>query len=411
MRIRHHLSFFVRLISFFYRTFAANKPHTFLTPTIGILGGGQLGLMLLQAAIDWNLRVHVLDPDADAPCRTLCTQFTTGSLTDYDTVYQFGQSVDVLTIEIERVNVDALEALEREGKRVYPQPSVIRTIQDKRLQKQFYREHNLPTADFILTDDRADAARHGDFLPAFHKLGRDGYDGRGVQRIATTADFDKAFDAPGLLEKAVDFEKELAVIVARNARGEVQTFPTVEMVFHPELNLVEYLFAPAEITAAVDQQAQAIARQTADAFGIVGILAVEMFLDKQGQVLINEVAPRPHNSGHHTIQANVTSQFEQHWRAILNYPLGDTTFYQPAAMLNLLGEAGHTGPAEYEGLENLLAMSGVFPFFYGKAITKPFRKMGHVTVMDADMNALRQKVDRVKTSIRVISATDESAEK
>lgn len=367
--------------------------------------------MLLQAAIDWNLRTHVLDPDADAPCRTLCTHFTTGSLTDYDTVYQFGQSVDVLTIEIERVNVDALEALEREGKRVYPQPSVIRTIQDKRLQKQFYREHSLPTADFILTDDRADTARHSDFLPAFHKLGRDGYDGRGVQRIATSADFDKAFDALGLLEKAVDFEKELAVIVARNERGEVQTFPTVEMVFHPELNLVEYLFAPAEITAAVDQQAQAIARQTADAFGIVGILAVEMFLDKQGQVLINEVAPRPHNSGHHTIQANVTSQFEQHWRAILNYPLGDTTFYQPAAMLNLLGEVGHIGPAEYEGLETLLAMPGVFPFFYGKAITKPFRKMGHVTVMDVDMKALRQKVDRVKMGIRVISATDKLTEK
>jgi len=366
--------------------------------------------MLLQAAIDWNLRIHVLDPDADAPCRTLCTQFATGSLTDYDTVYQFGQSVDVLTIEIERVNVDALEALEREGKRVYPQPSVIRTIQDKRLQKQFYRDHNLPTADFVLTDNRVDTIRHADFLPAFHKLGRDGYDGRGVQRIATSADFDKAFDAPGLLEKAVDFEKELAVIVARNERGEVQTFPTVEMVFHPELNLVEYLFAPAEITSDVDQQAQSIARQTAAAFGIVGILAVEMFLDKQGQVLINEVAPRPHNSGHHTIQANVTSQFEQHWRAILNYPLGDTTFYQPAAMLNLLGEAGHTGPAEYEGLETLLAMPGVFPFFYGKAITKPFRKMGHVTVMDADMDTLRQKVDRVKTGIRVISVTGESTE-
>ncbi|GAB3561305.1 5-(carboxyamino)imidazole ribonucleotide synthase [Spirosoma luteolum] len=375
-----------------------------MTPTIGILGGGQLGLMLLQAAIDWNLRVHVLDPDPAAPCRTLCTTFTPGSLTDYDTVYQFGQAVDVLTIEIERVNVDALEALEREGKRVYPQPSVIRTIQDKRLQKQFYRDHGLPTADFILTSDRADAARHADFLPAFHKLGRDGYDGRGVQRIATPADLDKAFDAPGVLEKAVDFAKELAVIVARNERGEVHTFPTVEMVFHPELNLVDYLFAPAEITPEIDAQAQSIARQTADAFGIVGLLAVELFLDKEGRVLINEVAPRPHNSGHHTIQANITSQFEQHWRAILNYPLGDTAAYQPAAMLNLLGEAGHTGPAVYEGLETLLSMSGVFPYFYGKAITKPFRKMGHVTVMDADMEALRQKVSQVQSGIRVVAA-------
>ncbi len=363
--------------------------------------------MLLQAAIDWNLRVHVLDPDADAPCRHLCTQFNTGSLTDYDTVYQFGQGVDVLTIEIERVNVDALEALEREGKRVYPQPAVIRVIQDKRLQKQFYRDNNLPTADFILTDNRADAIRQINqnpaLLPAFHKLGRDGYDGRGVQRIATAADADKAFDAPGVLEKAVDFEKELAVIVARNEGGDVQTFPTVEMVFHPELNLVEYLFAPAEITADIDRQAQAIARQTADAFGIVGLLAVELFLDKAGNVLINEVAPRPHNSGHHTIRANVTSQFEQHWRAILNYPLGNTDAYQPAAMLNLLGEDGHTGPARYEGLETLLTMPGVFPFFYGKAITKPFRKMGHVTVMDTDMDALRKKVSAVKTGIRVVT--------
>jgi 5-(carboxyamino)imidazole ribonucleotide synthase len=379
-----------------------------VTPTIGILGGGQLGLMLLQAAIDWNLRVHILDPDAEAPCRHLCTQFTQGSLTDYDTVYQFGQTVDVVTIEIEKVNVDALEALERDGKKVFPQPSVIRLIQDKRLQKQFYREHNLPTADFILTGNRADVSRllaeQPDFFPAFHKLGRDGYDGRGVQRISSVADQEKAFDAPGLLEKAVDFDKELAVIVARNERGETQTFPTVEMVFHPELNLVEYLFAPAQITLEVDQQAQTIARQTADAFGIVGVLAVELFLDKEGNVLINEVAPRPHNSGHQTIRANVTSQFEQHWRAILNYPLGDTAAYQPAAMLNLLGEDGHTGPAVYEGLETLLAMPGVFPFFYGKAITKPFRKMGHVTVMDESLDALRTKVADVKAEIRVISA-------
>jgi len=379
-----------------------------LIPTIGILGGGQLGLMLLQAGIDWNLRVHVLDPDPDAPCRHLCTQFTTGSLTDYDTVYQFGQGVDVLTIEIERVNVDALETLEREGKRVYPQPSVIRIIQDKRLQKQFYRDHNLPTTDFVLTDTRADVAmfeiERPDFFPAFHKLGRDGYDGRGVQRIDSVVDVGLAFDAPGVLEQAVDFEKELAVIVSRNADGAVQTFPTVEMVFYPKLNMVDYLFAPADISDAINQKAQTIARRTAEAFGIVGLLAVELFLDKLGNVLINEVAPRPHNSGHHTMRANVTSQFEQHWRAILNYPPGDTTAYQPAAMVNLLGEAGHTGPAVYEGLETLLTMPGVFPFFYGKAQTKPFRKMGHVTVMDQDLVALREKVEVVKAGIRVVSA-------
>ncbi|MBO0937206.1 5-(carboxyamino)imidazole ribonucleotide synthase [Fibrella sp. HMF5335] len=383
-----------------------------MNPTIGILGGGQLGLMLIQAGIDWNLAIHCLDPDPQASCKDLCTRFMVGSLTDYDTVYQFGQGVDVLTIEIEKVNVDALEALEREGKRVYPQPGVIRQIQDKRIQKAFFREHNLPTADFVLTNNRADVARiageQPDLLPAFHKLGRDGYDGRGVQRIATPADADKAFDAPGVLEKAVDFSKELAVIVARNERGELQTFPTVEMVFHPELNLVDYLFAPADITPEVDEQAQTLARRTAEAFGIVGLLAVELFLDNSGpggapQVLLNEVAPRPHNSGHHTIRANRTSQFEQHWRAILNLPLGDTTAHGPAAMINLLGEPGHTGPAVYEGLETLLAMPGVSPFFYGKAQTRPGRKMGHITVLDDSLDGLREKADVVKKNIRVVS--------
>lgn len=369
---------------------------------VGVLGGGQLGLMLLQAAIDWNLNVKIIDA-ADAPCAPIAPEFVTGSLQDYEAVYQFGQDVDVVTIEIEKVNVDALEALEREGKKVFPQPHLIRLIQDKRTQKQFYREHGLPTADFILTDNRADVANYVDFLPAFHKLGRDGYDGKGVQRIATPADFDKAFDAPGLLEKAVDFEKELAVIVARNEKGEMATFPTVEMVFHPEANLVEYLFAPAEISVEVEQQAESLAKKTAEALGIVGLLAVEMFLTKEGQVLINEVAPRPHNSGHHTIRANVTSQFEQHWRAILNLPLGDTTAYTPAAMVNLLGEEGHTGPAHYEGMDKVLATHGVFPFLYGKKITKPFRKMGHITVTDSSLAKLKTKAEWVKGALKVVT--------
>ncbi|MCA0232189.1 MAG: 5-(carboxyamino)imidazole ribonucleotide synthase [Bacteroidetes bacterium] len=369
---------------------------------VGVLGGGQLGLMLLQAAIDWNLNVKIIDA-ADAPCAPIAPEFVTGSLQDYEAVYQFGQDVDVVTIEIEKVNVDALEALEREGKKVFPQPHLIRLIQDKRTQKQFYREHGLPTADFILTDNRSDVANYVDFLPAFHKLGRDGYDGKGVQRIATPADFDKAFDAPGLLEKAVDFEKELAVIVARNEKGEMATFPTVEMVFHPEANLVEYLFAPAEISTEVEQQAESLAKKTAEALGIVGLLAVEMFLTKEGQVLINEVAPRPHNSGHHTIRANVTSQFEQHWRAILNLPLGDTTAYTPAAMVNLLGEEGHTGPAHYEGMHEVLATQGVFPFLYGKKITKPFRKMGHITVTDSSLAKLKTKAEWVKGALKVVT--------
>ena len=374
-----------------------------LSSRIGILGGGQLGLMLLQAAIDWNLDIHVLDPDAEAPCRNIAKKFQQGSLQDFDTVYNFGKDLDVITIEIEKVNVEALEKLESEGKRIYPQPSVIRQIQDKRTQKQFYLDHDLPTAAFILTETRDDVAKHTDFLPAFHKLGRDGYDGRGVQRISSETDLHKAFDQPGLLEKAVPFEKELAVIVARNPSGEIRTFPTVEMVFHPELNLVEYLFAPAEISEDIDRKAQEIARKTAEAFQIAGLLAVELFLTADGEILINEVAPRPHNSGHHTIKANVTSQYEQHWRAILDLPLGATEAYGPSAMVNLLGENGFEGPAVYEGMDTLLATEQVFPFLYWKAITKPFRKMGHITIMDHNIDALKEKVSFVKKNIRVIS--------
>lgn len=374
-----------------------------LSSRIGILGGGQLGLMLLQAAVDWNLDIHVLDPDAEAPCRKIAPHFTQGSLQDFDTVYDFGKDLDVITIEIEKVNVEALEALEKEGKKIYPQPSVIRQIQDKRIQKQFYADKQLPTAEFILTENRQDVFNYVSFLPAFHKLGKDGYDGRGVQRLTSADDLGKAFDKPGLLEKAVPFEKELAVIVARNANGEIETFPTVEMVFHPEHNLVEYLFAPAEISEEVNAKAQEIARKTAEAFQIVGLLAVELFLTPDGQVLINEVAPRPHNSGHHTIRANATSQYEQHWRAILNLPLGSTHAYGPSAMVNLLGEDGYEGPAVYEGMEKLLATPEVFPFLYWKAITKPFRKMGHITIMDADIASLKAKADFVRNNIKVIS--------
>ena len=374
-----------------------------LSSKIGILGGGQLGLMLLQAAIDWQLDIHVLDPDAEAPCRRIAPHFKQGSLQDYDTVYNWGKNLDIITIEIEKVNVDALAALRDEGKLVYPQPSVIRKIQDKRIQKQFLKENDLPTAEFILTKTRADVAKHPEFLPAFHKLAKDGYDGRGVQRIDSVEDLDKAFDAPGLLEKAVDFEKELAVIVARNSAGIIKTFPVVEMVFHPEHNLVDYLFAPADISDGIRHQAEDLATRTAEAFGIVGVLAVEMFMTRNGQVLINEVAPRPHNSGHHTIRANATSQYEQHWRAILGLPLGSTIQYAPAAMVNLLGEVGHTGPAHYEGMDTLLAMPQVFPFLYGKAITKPARKMGHVTIMDESLESLREKVALVKSSVRVQS--------
>ena len=279
------------------------------TKILGVLGGGQLGRMLIQSAIDFNLSVHVLDPNPEAPCHALATRFTVGSLTDFDTVYAFGQQCDLLTIEIENVNTEALQRLQAEGKRVYPEPDIIALIQDKREQKQFYQKNNIPTADFVLTETREDLQKHLHMLPAVHKLGKEGYDGRGVQKIMTEQDIPLGFDQPGVLEKLVNFEKEISVIVARNQQGEVSTFPVVELVFHPEKNLVEYLFAPAEIDASVAQRADQLAREVIEKLGMTGLLAVEMFLTKSGEILVNEVAPRTHNSGHHTIEANVTSQF------------------------------------------------------------------------------------------------------
>ena len=373
------------------------------TKKLGILGGGQLGRMIIQAAIDFDFTIKTLDPDINAPCKYISHEFVSGSLQDYDTVMAFGEDCDVITIEIENVNVEALEALEKQGKSVFPQPSVLRIIQDKRLQKQFYIDHHLPTAEFILTDNQAATRLHVDFLPAVHKLGQGGYDGKGVQVIRTEADFSKAFEQPGVLEKMIDFEKELAVIVARNENGETQTFPVVEMVFHPEANLVEYLFAPADISDAMAKKAEAIAIQTANAFGIVGLLAVELFQTKTGEILINEVAPRPHNSGHQSIRSNDVSQFEQHLRAIFNLPLGSTRAHSKAAMVNLLGEDGYTGEAIYEGMDEILSVEGVHPFLYGKRITKPFRKMGHITIVDQDFEKLKEKVIFVKDKLKVIA--------
>lgn len=370
---------------------------------IGVLGGGQLGRMLLQAAIDYNLELHMLDPDPQAPCHQLATSFTQGSLTDYNTVLAWGKPFDVITIEIENVNVEALKALEQMGKKIYPQPEVIALIQDKRTQKQFYQERGIPTAPFVLTENKEDVEKHPDFLPAVHKLGREGYDGRGVQMLRSQADLPKAFEKPGLLEQLVDFEKEIAVIVARSSNGEVKAFPAVEMVFHPEHNLVEFLFAPARLHQPLAQKAEEIALKVAQELEIVGLLAVEMFVTKEGEVLVNEVAPRPHNSGHQTIEANYTSQYEQHLRAILGLPLGDTDCKLPSAMVNLLGEAGHSGPARYEGLEQVLELSGVRVHLYGKKITKPFRKMGHVTIVDSSHERLQEKARFVKDTLKVIA--------
>ena len=377
--------------------------HFYSDYKIGMLGGGQLGRMLLQAAVDYNLEIHVLDPDADAPCKKWGASFAQGSLTDYDTVYQFGKDMDLITIEIENVNVEALKKLQEGGTKVFPQPEVIEMIQDKRLQKEFYLNHNIPTAPFVLTNTKEDIQNHLDFLPAVHKLGKEGYDGKGVQVINTKDDISKGFDKPGILEKKIDFEKELSVIVARNSDGEITTFPTVEMVFHPVQNLVEFLFSPAEISEDLHKKAEKIARTVINEIGLVGILAVEMFLTKEGEILVNEIAPRPHNSGHQTIQANYTSQYEQHLRAILNMPLGSTYQHCPAAMVNLLGEPGYVGEAIFDGLEDALNIEGVFPQKKKKKITKPFRKMGHVTILDQSIDGLKKKSEQVKELIKIIA--------
>ncbi len=370
---------------------------------LGILGGGQLGRMLIQACTNFDLHSCVLDKDTNAPCSLLASTFKPGDITDFDTVYAFGKSVDMLTIEIENVNVEALKKLEEEGLTVYPQPAIIDIIKDKRRQKMFYREHGIPTADFVLVDNREAIKQHIDFLPAFNKLGTGGYDGGGVQRIRNESDIDKCFDAPGLLETLVDFACEISVIAARNSKGEVSVFPAVECVFHPEHNLVDYLFAPSEVSPEIEKRAETIAHQVIESFGLVGLLAVEMFVTRDGDVLVNEVAPRPHNSGHQTINANVTSQYEQHLRAILGLPLGATDIILPSAMVNLLGEAGYTGPAKYQGLDDLLSIEGASIFLYGKKETRPQRKMGHVTIIDQNPDELKRKVEEVKKVIKVIS--------
>jgi 5-(carboxyamino)imidazole ribonucleotide synthase len=370
---------------------------------LGILGGGQLGRMLIQSCVNLDVFTSVLDPAANASCCHLASQFTQGSLADFDTVYRFGKQVDLLTIEIENVNVEALYKLEQEGLPVCPQPRVIEIIQDKRKQKQFYRDHQIPTADFVLVDNRADIGKHLDFLPAFNKLGKGGYDGGGVQRLNGAEDLSKAFDQPGLLERYIDFDREISVIAARNANGEVSVFPPVECVFDPRYNLVDYLIAPSTAAASVLAQAEMIARQVVESLQIVGLLAVEMFVTKTGEVLVNEVAPRPHNSGHQTISANHTSQYEQHLRAILNLPLGDPGLKSASVMVNLLGAAGHNGLARYEGLEQALAIPGVNVVLYGKKETRPARKMGHVTILDNDRQRLLNKMQQVKQLIKVVT--------
>lgn len=370
---------------------------------LGILGGGQLGRMLIQESVNFNTTVYVLDPDENAPCKHLCKHFTVGALDNFDTVYQFGKKVDMLTIEIEKVNVDALEKLEQEGVQVFPQARVIRLIQDKGLQKEFFKQNDIPTAPFQLISNKEDLKEAQLELPFIQKIRKDGYDGKGVLKLQDETDFEQAFDAPSLIEQWIDFEKEIAVIVARNENGAIKTFPCVEMEFNPEVNLVEFLISPSTLPEAIQERAAELATQIASNLQIVGLLAVEMFLSKDGEVLVNELAPRPHNSGHHTIEANMTSQFAQHLRAIFNQPLGSTQTDTHAVMINLLGDPDYQGLALYEGLKNTLEKEGAYVHLYGKKFTKPYRKMGHVTILNQDREKAIATAREIQKTLKVIA--------
>ncbi len=370
---------------------------------LGILGGGQLGRMLIQKAIDYNLSTFVLDPDEHAPCKDICTAFTHGNFKNYDDVMRFGQDMDIITVEIEHVSVDALEELERMGKKVFPQPKVLRLVQDKGLQKEFYRLNKIPTAEFRLIDRKEELKEYHDFLPVMQKMRKSGYDGKGVKALRTPADFASAFEVPSVLEKFVDFEKELAVIVSRNEFGVTSHYPVVDLEFNTEANLVEFLYSPATVTKEISDKAIEIAKSLIESLKMVGILAVEMFLTRDGEILVNEIAPRPHNSGHQTIEGNVTSQYEQHLRAILGLPPGETKITRPSVMVNLLGEKGFTGDAIYEGFTEVLQIPGTHVHLYGKKITKSFRKMGHVTVTADTLTLAKENALKVKELLRVKS--------
>lgn len=371
--------------------------------TLGILGGGQLGKMMLFETRKFDIRTIVLDPSADAPSRLACNEFTQGDLMDFETVLQFGRKADVITIEIENVSIDALEQLEKEGKKVYPSADTLRQIQNKGDQKDFYYKNNIPTAPFKRFGSLSELQSNTENFPFVWKSTRFGYDGNGVKIVRSTDDLNALPDTECIAEQMIPFKNELAVIVARNPNGERKAYPVVEMEFHPEANQVEYVICPARIDDAVALKARAVALKVSETFNHVGLLAVEMFQTQDDEILVNEVAPRPHNSGHYSIEASYTSQFEQHLRAILNLPLGNTDSKVAGVMVNLVGEEGFSGQVIYENIGKIMAIDGVTPHIYGKRQTRPFRKMGHVTIVNEDMAKARQIAEEVKNSIRVIS--------
>ncbi len=369
----------------------------------GILGGGQLGRMLLQAAVNYPVLTYVMENDPECPAAHLCHHFIKGDITNFNDVYNFGSQLDVITIEIENVNEDALEKLENEGVAIYPKPSALRIIKNKILQKNFYLDNEIPTSEFVVTRNKVELHGHTKMIPGVHKLAMGGYDGRGVQVIKNADEINKGFDAPAVLEKKIDIKSELAVMIAVNKKGDIAIYPPVDMVFDPKLNLLNHQISPAVIPEKIFWKAEAIALKVVKGLKSPGIFAVELFADTEGNVMVNETAPRVHNSGHHTIEASYSSQFDMLWRIMLEYPLGNTEPILPAALVNIIGEPGYTGDAVYDGLNEILAMDNVFVHIYGKKKTKPGRKMGHITILSSENQELIHKANQIKQMLSVKS--------
>ena len=378
-----------------------------MNKSIGILGGGQLGMMLYKAGNQYDMDLHFLDSMKEGPVSIITSKYDIGDITKEEDVLKFGRSREIISIEIERVNVEALKLLAKEGKKIFPQPEVIEIIQDKGLQKQFYKDHNLPTSDFKIYDNISSFVFNADEnnigFPLVLKMRKDGYDGRGVQILRSEADLDKVFPYNFISEQCIEIEKELAIITCSDVNGNIVMYDPVEMVFHHEKNILLYQLAPATIPEKILNEAKEIALRTTKAFGIVGLLAIELFLTKSGEILINEVAPRPHNSGHHTIEACITSQYDNHLRAISGMPLGQTNTLAPSLLMNVLGTEGHTGPVLYKGIEKVEAMEGVHTHIYGKTTTKPFRKMGHITIIGTDESDLIEKYNQINETLHVVA--------
>ena len=374
---------------------------------LGILGGGQLGRMLLAETQKFDIHTAVLESNKNAPCAAICNEFVVGNLLDFDAVYNFGKKVDLLTIEIENINLDALDRLEAEGLKIFPKPKDLRIIQSKAIQKKFYLNHQIPTAAFhhfeYFKELKQSYENKSITFPFVWKAARFGYDGNGVKVVRNIEDLNSLPNEECITEELIPFKNELAVIVARNEDGETKTYPVVEMEFHPEANQVEYVICPARIDSKIAKKAREVALKVVNDLDFIGLLAVEMFQTKEDEILVNEVAPRPHNSGHYSIEASYTNQFEQHLRSVLNLPLGSTTSKVAGIMVNLVGEEGFSGQVIYQNIEKIIKIEGVTPHIYGKKETRPFRKMGHVTIVNSDIDIARKIAQKVKETIRVIS--------